>query len=226
MPQVENPALSSEKFTRHWDQETFDAFKKKFHESAVAAVAAYNEANGDKSGEAWQTVFGDKFSILEEDLESGGEVAKAATLAVGPSTHARPLSEIAPNGSRREGYLVIQALDPQQNGKIRFNGISSGASVSAGRANKFRAFTNVSRPYSLHWQVVNTGRHPAGENALRGNFFKGKNLDGTETGNHDNWEQTKYTGSHWIQCFAVHGGVCIAQSERFIINIWNPAFPA
>ena len=226
MPEVANPALPSEKFTRHWDQETFDAFKKKFHESAVDAVAAYKEADGDKSGEAWQKVFGDKFSILEEDLENGGEVAKAATLVLGPSTHACPLSDIAPNGSRREGYLVIQAWTYSKNGKIRFNGIASGARVSAGRAIKFRASTNVSRPYSLHWQVVNTGRHAAAENALRGNFFKGKNLDGTETGNHDNWEQTKYTGSHWIQCFAVRGGVCVAQSDRFTINIWNPAFPA
>ena len=38
---------------------------------------------------------------------------------------------------------------------------------------------------------VNTGRNAAAENAPRGNFFKGKKLDGTETGDHDNWEQTK-----------------------------------
>jgi hypothetical protein len=55
---------------------------------------------------------------------------------------------------------------------------------------------------------------------------RGKNLDGIETGNHDNWEQTEYSESHWIQCFAERGGVCVAQSDRFIINIWNPAFPA
>jgi hypothetical protein len=226
MPQVANPALPTETFTRHWDQETFEAFQKKFHESTVDALAAYNEADADKSGEAWRKVFGDKFPIVEEDLESGGELAKAAALTLGPSTHARPLSDIAPEGSRREGYLNLRAWTYSYNGKVQFDGISSPARVSAGRAIKFRAATNVSRPYWLHWQVVNTGGHAAAENALRGNFFKGKKLDGTETGDHDNWEQTKYTGSHWIQCFAVRGGVCVAQSERFIINIWNPAFPA
>lgn len=225
MPQVANPALPSEKFRRHWDQATFDAFKKKFHESTVDAIAAYNEADAGKSGEAWRKVFGDKFPIVEEDLESGGEVARAGTLSLGPSAHARPLSDIAANGSRREGYLNIRAWTYSNNGKIQFDGISSGARVSAGRAIKFRASTNVSRPYSLHWQVVNTGRHAAAEKALRGNFFKGKKLDGTETGDHDNWEQTKYTGSHWIQCFAVRGGVCVAQSDKFIINIWNRDFP-
>lgn len=225
VPQVANPALPREKFTRHWDQETFDAFKKKFHESTVDAVAAYNETDGDKSGEGWQKVFGDKFPVLEEDLESGGEVVKAATLSFGSSTHARPLADIAPNGSRGEGYLNIQAWTYSKNGKTKFNGISSGARVSAGRAIKFRASTNVSRPYWLRWQVVNTGRHAASQNALRGNFFKGKNLDGTESGNHDNWEQTSYTGSHWIQCFAVRSGLCVAQSEKFIINIWNRDFP-
>jgi hypothetical protein len=223
VPQVANPALPSEKFTRHWDQETFDAFKKKFHESTVDAIAAYNEKDGEKSGEAWKKVFGDKFPILEEDLE--GDVAKAQ-LSFGSSAHARPLSEIAPKGSRREGYLNIQASTYSNGGKIRFNGISSGARVSAGRAIKFRASTNVAHPYWLHWQVVNTGSHAARENALRGNFFKGKNLDGKETGNHDNWERTTYTGSHWIQCFAVRGGVCVAHSEKFIINIWNRDFPA
>jgi hypothetical protein len=226
VPQIANPALPSEKFARHWDQETFDAFKKKFHKAAGEAAAAYNEADGDKSGEAWQKVFGDKFPVLEEDLESGGEVVKASTLSLGQSTHARPLSDIAPNGARREGYLNIQAWTYSKNGKIKFDGILSGARVSAGRAIKFRASTNVSRPYWLHWQVVNTGRHAAGENALRGTFFRSKNLDSSETGNHDNWETTKYTGSHWIQCFAVRGGICVAQSERFIINIWNREFPA
>ena len=226
MPQIANPALPSETFTRHWDQATFDAFKKKFHQSAVDAIAAYKETDADKSGEGWRKVFGDKFPIVEEDLESGGEVAKAATLSLGPSTHARPLSDIAPEGSRREGYLTLRAWTYSHNGKILFDGISSPARVSAGRAIKFRASTNVSRPYWLHWQVVNTGRHAASENALRGNFFRGKKLDGTDTGDHDNWEQTKYTGSHWIQCFAVRSGVCVAQSDKFIINIWNPAFPA
>jgi hypothetical protein len=225
MPQVANPALPSEKFTRHWDQETFDAFKKKFHESAVDAITAYKETDEDKAGEAWRKVFGDKFPILEEDVGSGSEVAKAAALSLGPSTHARPLSDIAPNGSRREGYLHIQAWTYSKNGKTEFNGISSGARVSADRAIKFRASTNVPRPYWLHWQVVNTGSHAAQENALRGNFFRGKNLDGTETGNHDTWETTKYTGSHWIQCFAVRGGVCVAQSDRFVINVWNREFP-
>jgi hypothetical protein len=67
--------------------------------------------------------------------------------------------------------------------------------------------------------VVNTRRHAGAEKALRVNFFKGKKLDGTETGDHDNWEQTKYTGSHWIQCVAVRGDVCVAQSDKFIINI-------
>ena len=62
-------------------------------------------------------------------------------------------------------------------------------------------------------------------NGLRGEFFKGKYLGGAETGNHDNWEQTSYTGSHWIQCFLVRNGVCIAQSDKCIINIWNREFP-
>lgn len=60
---------------------------------------------------------------------------------------------------------------------------------------------------------------------LRWNLLKTTNLDRTETGNHDNWEQTSHTGSHWIQCFAVRSGVCVAQSDKFIINIWDRDFP-
>ena len=67
--------------------------------------------------------------------------------------NARPLtlSEIAPNGFTAEKAIWnIQAWTYGKNGKIGFNGISSGARVSAGRAITFRASTNVSRPYSLH----------------------------------------------------------------------------
>ena len=73
-------------------------------------LAAYNEANRDKSGEAWQEVFGEKFPILEEDLESGGEVVKERPRCrlVPQRTPAR-----CPTSRRtdpdREGYLNIQA---------------------------------------------------------------------------------------------------------------------
>ena len=39
------------------------------------------------------------------------------------------------------------------------------------------------------------------------------------------WEKSLYTGKHWIECFIVKDGICVARSGRFYVNIYNPEFP-
>lgn len=77
----------------------------------------------------------------------------------------------------------------------------------------------------IYWQVVNSGDHAQGEKALRGSFFKAHNLEGKTMNNPlINWERTEYHGSHWIMCFAVNGGACVAVSDAFHINVFNAAY--
>ena len=223
LPLIANPALPSQHFTRHWDEATFQEFREGVHDAAHVVSAAFHDADGEASTKLWMDVFGDKFQVLDEDLEGGDGLAKA-TFALGAASHARPLSEIAPRGQQALAKVAILARVYSKGGNVPFRHISSGDRVSANRAIKFRAVTNAIGSYDLRWQVVNTGAHAAseGEKGLRGGFFKGRDLKNKPTGTLVNWEFTRYTGRHWAQCFIVRDRVCIAMSDKFFVDIYNP----
>jgi hypothetical protein len=82
----------------------------------------------------------------------------------------------------------------------------------------FIADTNVPPPFNVYWQVVNTGAEAAslGNIGLRGEIFSAKSAG--RGGLHQR-ESTLYTGMHWIECFIVKDGVCLARSGEYIVNI-------
>lgn len=80
---------------------------------------------------------------------------------------------------------------------------------------QFTAETNVPYPYSVHWQVVNTGEEAAQRGQLRGKIFESS--DASNKLKRD--ESTSYAGSHWIECFIVKDGVCRARSGEYVVNI-------
>lgn len=75
---------------------------------------------------------------------------------------------------------------------------------------RFEAKTNVPHPYDVYWQIVNTGYHAKSVGQLRGQIFAGSNV---------RTESTEYTGFHWVECFIVKSGVCVARSGEFVVHI-------
>lgn len=77
----------------------------------------------------------------------------------------------------------------------------------------------------IYWQVVNTGIDARKQGGLRGDFFKGKDWKNRLLSNEKiNYEFTRYTGKHWIECFMVNQGLLIARSGRFFIKVMNKKF--
>jgi hypothetical protein len=80
---------------------------------------------------------------------------------------------------------------------------------------RFRAETTVAEPFKLRWQVVNTGQEAQAKGDLRGGFYEGsEGPKGTIKK-----ETTRHTGKHWVECFVIKDGVCVARSGEFIINV-------
>jgi hypothetical protein len=109
-------------------------------------------------------------------------------------------------------------------GTKRLGGLNSnGRVINSELRLKYVAWTRARGDYEVFWQVVNTGKHAARENGLRGGFFQSTSRD--ESPSTDpliNWERSLYTGKHWIECFIVKDGVCVGRSGRFYVNIRNP----
>lgn len=111
------------------------------------------------------------------------------------------------------GNVKIECVKSRKNFLTRK--LTSNAPVSKHWYLNFEAKTNVTHPYQVFWQVVNTGEEARAVSQLRGEF-----RDGATFKRARQWqERTKYTGKHWIECFIVKDNVVIARSGPFVVNI-------
>jgi len=79
---------------------------------------------------------------------------------------------------------------------------------------RFSVATNTPLPYSVKWQVVNTGKEALDAGQLRGDFY-----DNDVPTNNVRWERTLYKGTHWVEAFVIKNGLCVARSGRKIVKI-------
>ena len=61
MPRMRNPALRSERFTRHWEENDYRNFKEKFRIYNGRINDAYDEPDSRESLRKWQILFGEQF---------------------------------------------------------------------------------------------------------------------------------------------------------------------
>ncbi|HHL35580.1 MAG TPA: nucleotidyltransferase [Desulfobulbaceae bacterium] len=97
--------------------------------------------------------------------------------------------------------------------------LCSGDPVETGKRICFKAKTNVSRPFQVFWQVVNTGDEATNAGCLRGGFYNSSGDCSFELGTKTRIEPTRYRGYHWVECFIIKKGVCVARSGEFIVRI-------
>lgn len=79
---------------------------------------------------------------------------------------------------------------------------------------KFTVSTTAPRPYSVKWQVVNTGDAAERANMPRGDFYESDWSD-----MHVRWEPTAFLGTHWVEAFIIKDGVCVARSGRRYVKV-------
>lgn len=65
-------------------------------------------------------------------------------------------------------------------------------------------YTNCPQPYRILWKVKNVGPEAERRNQLRGQIIeKGKNIV----------EHSKFFGNHYIECFIIKDGICVAKTR-------------
>ena len=79
MPEICNPVLSTEYFTRHWDQDKYRNFRKMFDLYTSKINKAFDAKDHNTSVKKWRELFNDKFGKLKDDTHKG-----VASVAVTP----------------------------------------------------------------------------------------------------------------------------------------------
>ncbi len=76
MPEICNPVLSTESFTRHWDQDKYSHFRELFGLYNKKINEAFDATDHNTSVKKWRELFGDKFGELKDDNENKGQTPK------------------------------------------------------------------------------------------------------------------------------------------------------
>lgn len=74
-----------------------------------------------------------------------------------------------------------------------------------GHVLKFIASTNAPSPFEIYWKVKNRGEVAKRENCVRGQIVQTDELV--------HYEPTAFKGDHYVECYIVKNGVCIAKQR-------------
>ncbi len=84
---------------------------------------------------------------------------------------------------------------------------------------QFEAYTNCPPPYTIRWQVVNTGEEARRAGQLRGSILDCA-VDKIENRIVIRRENTLYSGMHWVKCYVYDQyGVIVAESKNCYVPI-------
>ena len=172
------------------------------------------ERNGfNDSVENLREVFG-KRAVNEALNKSGyGYINEAFTPTVATQFLPVPHREIPSWTMNLSNSVSIAARFKDEKG---WHTITRKTVIPKNRTLQFIARTNVKKPFSVHWQVVNTGEEAKNVGGLRGGIFSASTAG---AGGLIQKEHTGYTGTHWIECFIVKNGICVARSNEFFVKV-------
>jgi hypothetical protein len=218
-PVVLNPVLPAENLAASWSQESFISFKQHVAKAQAIAERAIETDDPFEAAAAWHELLGEDFP-LPKRTEQG--------LVLADASHAkRPESQgwVERLDSRYRIGVRATVLAEDRRRVIFSDYPSDGPVLQAGWKIRFRASITGPLGGTTWWQVVNTGGHARNAGGLRGDFFRAKTLGGADsTDPNENWEDTSYTGTHWIEAFLVQGNVVLARSGAILVNVRNKRF--
>ena len=225
--EVYSPISTSESLT---NKEKYEKQVGRFRDkldSAINKLAPVfkDDCTKEDAMSAWNSVFNHPFwaDAVEEESEDDSEIDERAVVSsdiakpeLGRASHQEPMPWAfdKKHGARIYAYTYLGK-------KIKLSGLKSdGRTIKNGLDLKYVVKTNVRGSYQIFWQVVNTGSHAESDGGRRG-----KIIESNDPNLLVHWEESLYTGKHWIECFIVKDGICVARSGRFYVNIYNPEFP-
>jgi hypothetical protein len=207
MPVLTDPSCPSENFNHRWNQDRYANFREKIHFYAATISAAYEETDKTKSIELWQQVFGPGFQTSPAPVVESAARAKALAATTEKDIERDLGMPIVTSGHT----LHIVGCVGKVNGFREYDLPTRGNKVTKNRRLVFRvARCSVPQPHNIYWKIKNTGAEATAAGCLRGEIA----ADG---GERRRVESTAYRGTHYVECYVVKDGRCIAKDRQTVI---------
>lgn len=212
---IVNPAYSKENFADRWNEEP----KRAEHFATwVQRVQRDLDAIAQSPASSVLTKLGTVF---------GEGAAKGAAARISPAPLVKTADAEVPALADTRHVLAAPWPEVKTLHRVKVRGsvysasrrkfmsyMSSDRAVPKGVALKFEADTNIPGPYTVKWQVTNTGAEARAEDDLRGDFY-----DSDNPAAKCRWENARYAGTHWVEAFIVKDGRTIGRSGRYLVRI-------
>lgn len=216
---IPNPVNPLENFADRWREqpEREEIFMSWLDQVRADLQLGLQQRSIPDAGEALKSSFSDR--PVNEALQYFPHVTKRASRLDVPNPQAASRFNVAHRGE--PPWLVRPEHSVTVSGYIKLDGQWRGFNSNSRPlpkecSLKFSARTTAQPPYDVYWQVVNTGLEAEQKGQLRGQIFRSKTAG---VGGLTQVESTAFTGLHWVECFIVKNGVCIAKSGEFVVNI-------
>lgn len=209
-PWISDPSCPQTSFNHRWTDDQYRVFRDKIHKLAPKIRTAYDASTPSESISAWQDVFGPDFpSALTAKASATSPTKRTWTP---PSSRAPGevfIEEKFPVTNTNHAVITSEIAQPRDRAERR------ALKARAGRVRKqhsliFRIDTDVPEPYKVFWKVRNHGQEARARNALRGQIVP-------DDGARQKRESTLYTGHHYVECYIVKDGVCVARAHEPVI---------
>lgn len=213
-PRVENPVLATENLAARWAAESFTDFKVALRYAVEVADQALASNDLAEAADKWREILGDDFPTPSK-TDLGIRLSDISHVETpeskGWTRSVNPRYRISISATVQRGQRSQERKRLESDSRLLF----------AGKKIRFTALVEAPNEAEVWWQVVNTGGHARDDRGLRGTIFRAKKLDGMPNPDErENWEDTKYTGSHLIRAIAVAAGTVVAESDWFTVNIY------
>ena len=221
---VQNPVDDGENFADKWNE---------YPERRHAFESWLEKVKYDFTEVARSSSLREGVEILSESMGKSTMSSVASNLAIEGSSMLPALISATPNVPSLAD--TSHALDPKSNfqiAKIPGYKVSVVGSVHLKERGKklwplgkrpvprsvwlrFSVHSNVPEPYTVKWQVTNSGDEAIADGQPRGDFYKSEDLR-----KRVRWESTAYRGTHWVKAFVFNAeGVCVAESSKTFVKI-------
>lgn len=190
---------------------SFSSYVSSANSRAIKARECELNGKLKESCDEWRKIFGNRFPVYDVNLSKIKELTRNY-----PSSDEEFIENIFdmrpdPNLILK---IIVEVVPPKTGGwqQIirtlehfieKFGGLPKASSL------QFRAVTNYEGGGRYYWKVRNFGAEAQTSNDLRGKIKEGA-PDGKWS------ENTKYFGTHYIECYLIQGERCVAFNRRYV----------
>jgi len=211
LPAILDPSGTGEFFNDRWDQSGYSNFRNRVIFYAEKIDQAYLEPDKELSLQKWQMVFGNELIAPKNETRTAIATPISPAGVLNYRNTEQQLSDVGISEQINPRYKVRLSARLQEKRGFRAYELSrSGNDVKSGRIVCFTVTScNVPQPYQIFWKVKNKGEEARKRDCIRGEIILGSNKKS---------EPTAFRGPHYVECYIVKDGLCIAR-DRQDVNI-------